>query len=110
MATTVTTLSSNLKAMDQEVHIINWVGTEATATITTGLSVIYAASVCDAFGDNAGHTEQDLGLVELNSAVALGTDGSLTVAAGSLPVTRFKTVAAATLAAQQTCVILWGKS
>ena len=106
MATTVDTLSSNLKAMDQEVHIIKWDGTEATATITTGLSVIYAASVCDAYGENAGHTDNDLGLVEIDEAIV---SGSITTVSGAITVRRIK-AGAGTLAAQQSCIILWGKS
>ena len=107
MATTVDTLSSNLKAMDQEVHIINWDGTDATEEVTTGLSVIYAASICDAYGTGAGHTDDDLGLIEIDETLA--ADGSITTVSNAITVNRIK-AGGGTLAAQQSCIILWGKS
>ena len=108
MATTVTTLSSNLKAMDQEVHIINWDGTDATEEVTTGLSIIYAAAICDAFGTGAGHTDDDLGLIEIDETKA--SDGSITTASNAITVNRIASNSGGTLAAAQTCIILWGKS
>ena len=109
MATTVTTLSSNLKAMDQEVHIINWEAADATEEVTTGLSIIYAVSICDAFGTAAGHTDDDLGIAEIDEAYVLA-DGTITTVSNAITVNRIKASTGGTLAAAQTCLILWGKS
>jgi hypothetical protein len=109
MATTYDTMPSNLKAMDQEVHIINWDGAGATDEVTTGLSVIYAASVCDAFGSATGHTADDMGIVELDETIA--ADGSITVVGGVVTINRIPANDTdGTLATGQSCVILWGKS
>ena len=107
MATTYVTMPSNLKAMDQEVHIINWDGTGATDEVTTGLSVIYAASVCEAFGQNAGHDVNDMAVVELDEPIV---NGVITVTGGVVTVNRIASNTAGTLASGHSCIILWGKS
>lgn len=109
MATTVTDIVAGPKNWEVEVKLIQWDGTDATEEVSTDLSVIYAYAVGPAFGTAAGHTDDDLGLVEIDET--LGSDGSITVSSGAITVNRLATDSGdGTLAAQNTVLILYGKS
>jgi hypothetical protein len=59
------------------------------------------------YGANAGHTEEDLGFVEVDETVT--SDGTIDVDAdGEITVNRIAASADGTLAAQTSCLILYG--
>lgn len=109
MATTATQVMppGSLGDLDIEVHTIVWEGTDATEEVTTGLSEIYVALVNPLYGANAGHTDDDCGLIELDETQ---TAGVITPASGAITVNRIATNAAGTLAGQNTLLVLLGKS
>jgi len=92
-----------------EVHYITWgAGTDVTHELPTDLSEIHAWSPGHMYGANAGHTDEDMGILELDETV---TNGVITVDAdGEITINRLESSAAGTLAAQQDVIILWGKS
>ena len=104
MATTATKIDQSLSGLDQEIVPILWVTTDATAEITTGLSVIYAWSFA-----RAGTADvSDMGLLSIDETVE--TDGSITVVSGAITVDRVPALAAGTLIAENHNLILYGKS
>lgn len=112
MATTATNLTSTLggpKSFDMDIVQIVWEGTDATEEVDTNLSEIYGAFGGGVlFGADAGHTDDDCGLIEIDETV---TNGVITVDAdGQITVNRIATNAAGTLAGQRTTIVLIGKS
>lgn len=111
MAVTQTNLSTsqnlNGKALEMEIHLLEWTSTTATVELATNLSKIYAWTVSPAFGANAGHGIGP-GVYELDEA--RGTDEVITVAAGAVTVNRFEGDDATALDAEDVIVILYGKS
>lgn len=108
MAVTVTKLTGTPKNWDCEVHDIEWgAGSDTTVEVTTGLSVIYKMDVCNMFGANAAHTEEDQAEIELDETKASGV---ITVSGGAVTINRIANSADGTLAAQSTQITLWGKS
>lgn len=110
MAVTTQKVIGTPKEWDVEVHEITWgAGSDTSVELDTGLSVIYAFSVSPMYGADSGHTTGDVGLLELDETVA--SDGSITVDSdGQVTINRIPTDAGGTLAAQNTQVILYGKS
>lgn len=92
---------------DVEVHTIVWTSTTATVEVTTGLSEIYAAIPVNMYGADAGHTDDDIGLLEVDETA---TAGVITPSSGAITVNRIASNAAGTLAGQQSLLILYGKS
>lgn len=112
MAVTATNLNSTLggpKTWDVDVIQIVWTSTTATAEVDTTLTEIYAAHGGGVlFGADAGHTDDDVGIIEIDETV---TNGVITVDAdGQITVNRIATNAAGTLAGQRTTLFLYGKS
>jgi hypothetical protein len=92
-----------------EVHEITWGdAADVTVELSTDLSVIYKYDVAPMYGADAGHTEEDMGLLELDETVA--ADGSITVSSGAVTINRIAASADGTLATQNSQVTLWGKS
>lgn len=109
MAFTATQVSppGSTGSWDQEVHTLVFTSTTATGEVTTNLSEIYAAVVQPMYGADAGHTDDDVGLIEIDETA---TAGVITPASNAITVNRIATNAAGTLAGQQALLILWGKS
>lgn len=93
--------------MDVEVHHITWTSTTATGELTTYLSEIYGWCVGQMFGADTGHTDDDIGLLELDETV---TSGVITPASNAVTINRIATNAAGTLAGQKDVIFLYGKS
>jgi hypothetical protein len=91
-----------------EYHFITWDGTDATEEVSTGLTEIYAHFVGVAHGANAGHTEEDLGFLEIDETA--DANGVITVSSGAITVNRIASSADGTLGDQQTMLVLIGQS
>lgn len=112
MATTATNLKSTLgspKGWDWDIVNITWESTDATEEVDTNLTEIYAVLGGGVlFGANAGHTDDDVGIIEIDETK---TSGVITVDAdGQITVNRIKVASAGTLAGQETTLILLGKT
>lgn len=108
MAVTATQVlpPGSIKNMDTEIHTIVWTSTTATVELSTDLTEIYAAIPVMAYGADAGHTDNDLGVLEIDET---STDGVITPASGAITVNRIA-AGAGTLAGQSCLLLLFGKS
>lgn len=103
MAATATKLVGAGKALDKEVHYLEFTSTTATVEVTTGLSEIYVWSFARA-GTAAADNTGTLTLDETHTA------GVITVTGGAVTVDRAAITATGTLATESFVLVLEGAS
>jgi hypothetical protein len=105
MAVTQTVRDISLSDLEQIVVDVVWgAGGDVTAEVALGGNyVVHHVDVINMYGANAGHTNEDMGIIEIDETV--GADG--TFEASAVTVNRLEASADGTLAAQQSRLVFY---